>query len=101
MPAVGRFVPLTGAVAMVATVRWRPPTPPHWRANGGRWAPHHATCIASFAASTPPPGRFWSRARPMTTKTILVECLTRVEGEGALDLQIRNGRVTAAQLKIF
>src|SRR5271165_3530373 len=86
---------------MVATVRWRLPTPPHWRANGGHWVPQHATCIASFAASMPPPRRFWSRARPMATKTILVECLTRVEGEGALDLQISNGRVTTAQLKIF
>jgi len=37
----------------------------------------------------------------MGTKSILVDYLARVEGEGALDLQISDGRVTSAQLKIF
>ncbi|SDI35639.1 Coenzyme F420-reducing hydrogenase, alpha subunit [Paraburkholderia phenazinium] len=37
----------------------------------------------------------------MTTKTIRVDYLTRVEGEGALDLHIKDGRVTSAQLNIF
>ena len=37
----------------------------------------------------------------MATKTIRVDYLARVEGEGALDLQISDGRVTSAQLKIF
>jgi sulfhydrogenase subunit alpha len=37
----------------------------------------------------------------MATKTIRVDYLARVEGEGALDLQISDGRVTAARLKIF
>src|SRR5271166_1107061 len=37
----------------------------------------------------------------METKTIRVDYLTRVEGEGALELQINGGQVTAAQLKIF
>jgi sulfhydrogenase subunit alpha len=37
----------------------------------------------------------------MATKTLRVDYLTRVEGEGALDLHINNGRVTAAQLRIF
>jgi len=37
----------------------------------------------------------------METKTIRVDYLTRVEGEGALELQISGGQVTAAQLKIF
>jgi coenzyme F420-reducing hydrogenase alpha subunit len=36
-----------------------------------------------------------------TTKTIRVEYLARVEGEGALDLQISNGQVVAAALNIF
>lgn len=35
------------------------------------------------------------------TRTIKVDVLARVEGEGALDLEIRDGRVTAANLKIF
>ena len=37
----------------------------------------------------------------MATKRIRVDYLTRVEGEGALDLQISDGRVTSAQLNIF
>ncbi len=37
----------------------------------------------------------------MTTKTIRVDNLARVEGEGALDLHIGDGRVTAARLHIF
>ncbi|MGO9483342.1 MAG: Ni/Fe hydrogenase subunit alpha [Rhodomicrobium sp.] len=37
----------------------------------------------------------------MASKTIKVDYLTRVEGEGALDLEIADGRVTSAQLRIF
>ena len=37
----------------------------------------------------------------MTTRTISVDYLARVEGEGALDLHIENGEVTAANLRIF
>ncbi|MDR7463645.1 MAG: Ni/Fe hydrogenase subunit alpha [Armatimonadota bacterium] len=35
------------------------------------------------------------------TKTIKVNYLARVEGEGALDLRVRGGRVTEARLRIF
>ena len=37
----------------------------------------------------------------MTNKTIKVEMLARVEGEGALDLEIRDGKVELVQLRIF
>lgn len=37
----------------------------------------------------------------MATKTIRVDLIARVEGEGALDLHIQDGRVTSTQLKIF
>src|ERR1017187_4778358 len=37
----------------------------------------------------------------MATKTIRVDYLTRVEGEGALDLHVSDGRVTSARLNIF
>ena len=37
----------------------------------------------------------------MPTRTIRVEYLARVEGEGALDLAIAEGRVVSAQLRIF
>jgi sulfhydrogenase subunit alpha len=37
----------------------------------------------------------------MPTKTIKVEYIARVEGEGALDLEIADGKVTQAHLRIF
>lgn len=37
----------------------------------------------------------------MTTRTISVDVLARVEGEGALDLVIRDGEVASAKLRIF
>ena len=37
----------------------------------------------------------------MVNKTIRVDYLARVEGEGALDLHVRDGAVTAARLNIF
>ena len=37
----------------------------------------------------------------MATKTIRVEYLARVEGEGALDLEIADGKVASARLSIF
>lgn len=37
----------------------------------------------------------------MTTRTITVDYLARVEGEGALDLHIENGEVISANLRIF
>lgn len=37
----------------------------------------------------------------MATKSIRVEMIARVEGEGALDLHIRNGKVDRAHLSIF
>ena len=37
----------------------------------------------------------------MATRTIAVDLLARVEGEGALDLTISDGRVASAQLRIF
>ena len=37
----------------------------------------------------------------MATRTIRVDYLARVEGEGALDLQISDGRLVTAKLRIF
>ncbi len=37
----------------------------------------------------------------MPTKTIKVDYLARVEGEGALNLEVSDGRVTSAELRIF
>ncbi|MGP8119073.1 MAG: Ni/Fe hydrogenase subunit alpha [Xanthobacteraceae bacterium] len=40
-------------------------------------------------------------AETTATRTIRVDYLARVEGEGALDLEISNGRVASAALRIF
>lgn len=40
-------------------------------------------------------------AKTTATKTIRVDYLARVEGEGALDLEISDGRVASAALRIF
>jgi coenzyme F420-reducing hydrogenase alpha subunit len=40
-------------------------------------------------------------ANKTANRTILVDYIARVEGESALDLRIRDGRVTSAKLKIF
>jgi coenzyme F420-reducing hydrogenase alpha subunit len=37
----------------------------------------------------------------MASKTIRIEALTRVEGEGAVRLTLRDGRISRAQLRIF
>ncbi len=37
----------------------------------------------------------------MATRTIRVDTIARIEGESGLDLQIRDGRVTSAKLRIF
>lgn len=37
----------------------------------------------------------------MTTRSISVDILARVEGEGALDLVLRDGKVASAQLRIY
>ena len=41
------------------------------------------------------------KAKPMKTRTISVNYLARVEGEGALWVKIANGRVAGVKLKIF
>ena len=58
-------------------------------------------CAASTGPSTPAPSRSARRPNAMARKTIKVDYLARVEGEGALSVTIRDGRVTNAELSIF
>src|SRR5271165_2560707 len=101
MPAAARFARPTGAAATAATARWRRRTRPPWRASGLRSAPRPSTSVAASGRSTRQPNPSPRRARRMATKTITVDILARVEGEGALDLSISDGRVTSAQLRIY
>src|SRR3974377_1759541 len=49
----------------------------------------------------PMPRRFARRARPMKNRAIKVKYLARVEGEGALNIQIRDNAVARVELRIF
>ncbi len=51
---------------------------------------------AGAPARPPAPAR-----APKKTRKITVETLARVEGEGALDLRVRGGKVTQAHLRIY
>jgi coenzyme F420-reducing hydrogenase alpha subunit len=44
---------------------------------------------------------FVKRVRPMRSKTIKVDYLARVEGEGALYIRVKDGTVVDVKLKIF
>src|SRR5579859_8146348 len=56
---------------------------------------------ACFAASMPMPRHFARRVRALSNKTIKVDYLARVEGEGALSVKIRGDKVTDVKLKIM
>src|SRR5208337_1948551 len=47
------------------------------------------------------PRRSAGRAKPMKTRTLKVDYLARVEGEGGLDVKIRDDKVVDVKLKIF
>ena len=67
------------------------------RARHGRARPRRA----SIAPSTPTRRRSARRASAMARKTIKVDYLARVEGEGAFKVVVRDGVVESAELSIF
>src|SRR5579875_454263 len=60
-----------------------------------------AHCSASIAPSMPTPRLSARRVNAMARKTIKVDYLARVEGEGAFKVVVRDGRVERAELRIF
>src|SRR5512133_46453 len=61
-----------------------------------------ATSCACIARSTPARRRSGPRARPaMADREILTEVLARVEGEGAMEVRIRDGQVQDVRLRIY
>src|SRR5260221_3176605 len=63
------------------------------------WA--SATCSGSIAPSMRPRRSSRRNRSAMTRKTIKVDYLARVEGEGGLTVVVRDGVVTETQLRIF
>src|SRR5262245_12102755 len=101
MPAAARFARASTAAATAATGRWKLPTP--WRCHGSlpSSARPNATSTGSTAPSMPTASRSGRRRIVMARKTIKVDNLARVEGEGALTVVIRDNRVKSAELRIF
>src|SRR5690242_19994605 len=89
------------AAAMAALGQWKSPTP-HRSATAGSSSgrPGRRSC-AFIAASTPRPKPSGRRAPSMNTKTIKVDMLARVEGEGALYVRLKGGQVADVKFKIF
>src|SRR5210317_412794 len=101
MRAAVRSAPPTTAAAMAVMAPRRRRTRRRSRARSGRSAWMVATSSASIGPSTlmhPPSAR---RASDMARKTIKVDYLARVEGEGALKVVVRDGKVQSAELSIF
>src|SRR5579875_1297156 len=60
-----------------------------------------AHCSASIAPSMPTPRLSARRVNAMARRTIKVDYLARVEGEGAFKVVLRNGKVENAEFRIF
>src|SRR4051812_20440893 len=101
MPGAVPSAPPSDGAATDATDRWRRRTCRPCRANGRCWGPASATSTVHSALSMLRLNRSARRPRRMATKTIKVDYIARVEGEGALDLEIRDGKVLSAELRIF
>src|SRR5215471_3746529 len=88
------------AGATDATDRPRRSTRRRWPAPGRRPVPRRPTCAAYCVASTPMPGSFAPPPRD-SMKTIKVDYLARVEGEGAVRIRFRGDQVRDVAVRIF
>src|ERR1035438_8123114 len=102
MPAAGRSAPLTTAAATAATAPRRRPIRRHWT-RGADWR-SEISC-ASIAHTTPPSSPSARLARDMSapdgTRTIRTDYLARVEGEGAMYVQLDGDQVRDVKLRIY
>src|ERR1051326_7985439 len=60
----------------------------------------HHLC-SCFVVTTPMPSHFVRRANRMKSRTIKVDYLARVEGEGGLHIKVKGDQVVDVKLKIF
>src|ERR1700674_5980330 len=100
-PAAARSARLTTAAGTAATGRWRRRTRYLCRRSSPSLAPPSGTSTGSTAPSMPTTSPSAWRPSAMARKTIKVDNLARVEGEGALTVVIRDNRVKSAELRIF
>src|SRR5579871_1674981 len=100
-PAAVRCAPATIAAVTAAMDRWRRRIRSRCRESLLPSARASATCIGSTVPSTLTASRSARRPSVMARKTIKVNALARVEGEGALTVVIRDNQVKSAALRIF
>src|SRR5579863_3822119 len=91
----------TIAAAMAASVRWRRQTRRRSAANSRRAGWESAICSVSTARSTSASCRSARKARVMARKTINVDYLARVEGEGGVKITFDGQTVRNVELRIF
>src|SRR5690242_8980652 len=101
MPAAAPSARPTTAAATAATGRWRRRTPTRWPAGSRASAWSRATSAACSGPSMPMPERSGKRASVMATRSINVDYLARVEGEGGLHVTVRDGKLEQIQFSIF
>ena len=102
-PAAARCAPPTTAGATAASGRWRRRTRGRSAAGWARSARTNGTSSASTGPSTRTPLRSGRRARRMSpaSRTLAVDVLARVEGEGAMHVRIDGDTVADVQLRIY
>src|SRR5689334_4055393 len=92
MRAAERCARATTAAATAASARWRRPMPPRSAPGWPATAWPSAMSCACTGRTTP---------APMPERKIVTEALARVEGEGALHVRLRDGRVEDVRLRIY
>src|SRR5579862_1089975 len=101
MPAAARSARHTIAAATVATGPCSRLTRPRWQRAGCSWERKNRTCCARFAVTTVTPRHSAAKAKVMKNKTVKVDFLARVEGEGGLYVKVKGKAVADVQFRIF
>ncbi len=91
----------TGAVT-AATAPRRRPTPLRWpNGSAGVWGCPKRVCCRPSGSFMPTLRSSAGRAKPMKSRTIKVDILARVEGEGGLHIRVKDNAVADVRLIIF
>src|SRR3954469_11376072 len=99
--AAARSALRTTAAATAASGRWRPRTSTRWGRGSRSTAFRSATSCACTAPSTRTRPSSARRRIRMAERNIVTKLLARVEGEGAMNVRIRDGLVEEVQLRIY
>src|SRR5271157_4427716 len=101
MPAAARSARPTTAAATPVTGRWKAPIRKRSVNGCTASACRRVISLGSIGPSMRRPSRSATRRVVMARRTIKVDALARVEGEGALHVTVRDGAVQKAELRIY